>query len=57
MVQGAGVVVPALLTSPFAVTFEPGAVLGGVTVAGVAAGPTGLPYGVAGSSSDDRSFL
>ena len=33
--------------SPF--RSEPGAVFGGVTVAGVAAGPIELPYGVAGA--------
>src|SRR6185312_10145820 len=39
-------------------TAEPGAVFGGVTVAGVATGPWPLPYGVAGlSSEDDESFL
>jgi hypothetical protein len=47
-----------LLTAPSPFTTEPGAVFGGVTVEGSAAGPTPLPYGVAGSSSpEERNFF
>src|SRR4051812_20546588 len=47
------------VSAPSPLRSAPGAVFGGVTVAGVATGPTGLPYGVALVSSDDEdeSFL